>query len=421
VIRQIVPLTAKQLAFPLNLHRLAQPNADGSPRIGEKGPVLLVHGAGVRAEMFYGQPKRKTIVDALLEKKYDVWALNWRGSIDLPNVSYTLDQVARFDHPAAVRKVHELADGKPVKALVHCQGSVSFMMAAVAGLLPRADDDPDGPCLVTNIVSSAISLFFAMTPAARRKQQLILPVVSRLGTGADPQWGIRATTPTGAGLAVVSRLSERPCGNAPCQVANYIYGAGWDTLLCHDNIDDDVHAWTARELGYSPFSLIRQVAEATRNGHIMPAGPFDPDAPTTYVEAAPDVGGTHFTLIGCERDTMFLSAGQRRTDEFLKDNEVTSDYFPLPGYGHMDAYWGPKSADDVFGAIIAGLEWDGREETRPSQVESAPDWKPPKTVVGRRRLRRRWIDVKPPFSYPPIVRSRAKERLGSPPPAPEEV
>jgi hypothetical protein len=292
------------------------------------------------------------------------------------------------------------------------------MMAAVAGLLPR---NHQGASLVTHVVSSAISLYFEMTHAARRKQELILPLVRRLGEGADPQWGIRSINATGAGLALVSKLSERPCGNRPCQIANYIYGAGWDTLLCHDNIDDEVHKWTARELGYSPFTLIGQVAEASRNGHIMPARPPEPGAPSTYVDAAPQAAGAHFTLLGCERDTMFLSAGQRDTAAFLEANGVPSDYVSLPGYGHMDAYWGPKAAADVFPAILGGLEWDGRDATRPSVTHPAPAYQPPETKVGRRRLRRRWIPIKPPFTAPPIVRTRADEPPAGFPPAPEEV
>ncbi len=49
------------------------------------GPVILVHGAGVRANVFRA-PVETTIVDVLVEKGYDVWLENWRASIDFePN------------------------------------------------------------------------------------------------------------------------------------------------------------------------------------------------------------------------------------------------------------------------------------------------------------------------------------------------
>lgn len=42
-----------------------------------KGPVVLVHGAGVRSNIFRA-PVRQTLVDALVAAGYDVW-LNHRS------------------------------------------------------------------------------------------------------------------------------------------------------------------------------------------------------------------------------------------------------------------------------------------------------------------------------------------------------
>ncbi len=46
-----------------------------------KGPVLLVHGAGVRANLFRS-PVSTTFVEHLVAEGYDVWLENWRASID---------------------------------------------------------------------------------------------------------------------------------------------------------------------------------------------------------------------------------------------------------------------------------------------------------------------------------------------------
>ena len=66
-----------------------------------RGPVLLVHGAGVRANLFR-PPTDTTIVGALLDHGYDVWLENWRASIDFPPNPWTLDKAALYDHPKAV-------------------------------------------------------------------------------------------------------------------------------------------------------------------------------------------------------------------------------------------------------------------------------------------------------------------------------
>jgi len=119
---RVVPYTAGDgLALNLiNVRGAAEPT---------RGPVVLVHGAGVRANIFRA-PVRQTLVDALVEHGYDVWLTNWRASIDFAPNRWTLDQAARYDHPAAVAKVVEDTGADAVKAVIHCQGSTSFTMSA---------------------------------------------------------------------------------------------------------------------------------------------------------------------------------------------------------------------------------------------------------------------------------------------------
>ena len=97
--------------------------------------MLLIPGSGVRANMFYGQPVGVTLAEYLLKLGYDVWDENWRASIDFPPNSYTLDSAARFDHPRAVDVVLEQTGRAQLRTVVHCQGSVGFLMAYAAGYL----------------------------------------------------------------------------------------------------------------------------------------------------------------------------------------------------------------------------------------------------------------------------------------------
>src|SRR6266567_3652864 len=138
-------------------------------RAPNKGPVLLVHGAGVRANIF--RPRvQTTLVDMLVDHGYDVWLENWRASIDLPPNRWTLDQAAAYDHPEAVKKVAAETGAPEVKAVIHCQGSTSFMMSAVAGLVPQ----------VKTIVTNAVSLHPVVPWYAELKGMISVPIVSRL-------------------------------------------------------------------------------------------------------------------------------------------------------------------------------------------------------------------------------------------------
>ncbi|MGA2926265.1 MAG: hypothetical protein ABSG43_09770 [Solirubrobacteraceae bacterium] len=380
--RRVVPFAVPDLAFALNLHNLRKA---GERARGE--PVLLIPGSAVRAEMFYGQPVGTTIADYLLDCGFDVWVENWRASIDLPANSYTLDQGARFDHPAAVAAVLATTNAPSLRAVVHCQGSISFMMALSAGLLPAQT--------VSHVVSSAISLFFDVPWATWVKQRTMLPVVKVFGTGGDPQWGIRPQTPTGAALAWLARHAERPCGNGPCQVANYLFGTGWDVLFRHANVDDRVHAWSARELGYTPFSLIHQVADSCRNGHIVPATGAPPGTPASYLRRVAPTE-TRFTLIAGDNNRMFKPAGQKQTCEFLRQCGLHADYVALEGYGHLDTFWGRHAAAKVFPVIRDGLRWSaGRRPSSHDHRADHSDLRAPAQLAAfaarrRRRTTRVW-------------------------------
>src|SRR5687768_612550 len=115
---RVVPFAAGD-GLPLNLINV---RGDREP---SRGPVLLVHGAGVRGNIFRA-PVDTSIVDALIAAGYDVWLENWRASIDIQPNHWTLDQAALYDHPAAVRTVVAETGSERVKAVIHCQGSTSF-------------------------------------------------------------------------------------------------------------------------------------------------------------------------------------------------------------------------------------------------------------------------------------------------------
>ena len=62
---RVVPFAAGD-GMALNLVNVRGDNAP------ERGPVLLVHGAGVRADLFRS-PANPNVVDALVAAGYDVW------------------------------------------------------------------------------------------------------------------------------------------------------------------------------------------------------------------------------------------------------------------------------------------------------------------------------------------------------------
>jgi hypothetical protein len=345
LLREIVRYTAgEKVGLEQNLHHLRRRSMPAAAR-----PVLLSHGAGLRAQLFYGQPSGYSLAEALLDEGYDVWVQNWRGSIDFPPRDYTLDEVAKYDHPAAVDAVLQRSEASELKAVVHCQGSISFTMAAVAGLLPKE---------VTHVVSSAVSLHVRITPRSRAKQLLMLPVAETLLAGEDAQWGIRSPSLPANALAAAARLARREpdCGNPVCAMASYMYGTGRDVLLLHENVEPEVHAWLGRELGYTPFRLIDQLVKSVGAGHVVPAKQ-QPRLPADYYVADPPETEAAFTFLVGSRNRMFLPEGQQLTFEHF-DSHAPGRHrlFPLDGFGHLDTIVGGPAAGEPLRRILEGLE-----------------------------------------------------------------
>jgi len=313
-------------------------------RTPHKGPVLLVHGAGVRANIFRA-PVRTTLVDFLVGHGYDVWLENWRASIDLPPNRWTLDQAAVHDHPAAVRKVVEETRAAEVKAVIHCQGSTSFMMSAVAGLVPQ----------VRTIVSNAVSLHPVMPWTSRLKLSMAVPVVSALTPYLNPQWGLRAEGVVPKLIKGLVELTHHECDNPVCKQASFTYGTGFPTLWRHENLNEETHEWIKQEFAHVPLRFFRQIARSTRKGHLVSVEGFA-QLPSDFI-AQPPRTDARFAFLAGERNVCFLPESQQRTyDYFQRQRKDFHSLEMLPGYGHLDVFIGKNAADDVFPIILAELD-----------------------------------------------------------------
>ncbi|MEA2316304.1 MAG: hypothetical protein QOD44_493 [Solirubrobacteraceae bacterium] len=342
--RRILPVQARDGRL-LTLHHLRRAGTPAGARDG-RDPVLLAHGTGVRANLFYTAPLRTTLADALLDAGHDVWLESWRGSIDLDTCEYTLDQVAAYDHPPLVRAVLEETGAERLKAVVHCQGSTSFTMAAVSGLLPE----------VTHVVSNAVSMHVDITPASRRRLQVLVPLLRPGMPGMDPQWAIRPPALRADVYARTAELARRECDNPVCAVATFTYGPGPDVLWRHENLTAATHAWINREFGWVPTSFFSQMGACARAGHLVTVDDRVRELPADLMAGAPQTGA-RFTLLAGAENRCFLPSGQRRTHRWLEARRPGAHTLHiLPGYTHMDVWFGRDAARDVFPKVLAGLE-----------------------------------------------------------------
>ncbi len=335
---ELVPLDVAD-GVPCNLIHVRGPHAP------TKGPVLLVHGVGVRTEI-WRPPTPRTLVEALVDDGYDVWMETWRASMDVPNNTWTLDQAAVLDHPVAVRKVVELTGADSIQAITHCQGSTSFMMSACAGLVPQ----------VRTIVASAVSLHPVVPGVAKVKLKYVVPVVSRLAGYLDPQWGEKgAPWVLPKAVTAYSKLSRRKCDNGVCKVASFMFGSGDPTLWTHEQLSAETHEWTKGEFGPAPLTFFKQIARCVEAGHLVSVE-GRPELPESFVSQPPQTDA-RFSFVTGGRNHCFLPESQRRTFDWFERREPgRHSLHVIPGYGHLDVFVAETAAQNVHPIVLDELE-----------------------------------------------------------------
>lgn len=339
-----------------------------------KGPVLLIAGSSVAASIFRPVGVTDTIVHRLLREGYDVWAENWRGSLDHRPREYSLDEAAAVDHPAAVKRVAEVTGARDVKAVVHCLGSSGFMLALASGRLHT------DAFRVTNVVSNAVSLHPMLPPGAEVKIRTMVPVYNRVLAYLDPQWAREpplideplAPVPEGAltyppatskgviGRALVAwvRATHHECENDVCNFAQFMYGAGPSTLYEESRLNEATARWMESQFAWAPARLYRQIARSLLAGHLVPMRQWQHEHLRMDVfEAGPPAHvDSRITFMTGTRNRCFAPLGQQRTYEWFCAHQPHHghDFRPLHGYGHLDV-WVGREREPVDDVVLAGL------------------------------------------------------------------
>jgi hypothetical protein len=335
---RVVPFSADD-GMPL---RLTEYRAAGKQPT--KCPVILVHGAGVRGHIF-SAPVATNFVQYLADHGYDVWVEDWRASIDVPPNQWTLDQAAVFDHPAAVKTIARETGADRIKAVIHCQGSTSFLMSAMAGLVPQVDV----------VVSNAVSLHTIIPAWARFKITYAVPLASRVIPYVNPQWGLHAPNLPAKLIDIFVKTFHHECHNAVCKWSSFTYGSGFPTLWRHENLDAQTHEWIKQEFGAVPFTFFKQMARCVSRGHLVS---FDLTGklPEDFA-AAPPRTDARFSFVTGELNACFLADSQRRTfEQFDAWHPGRHSLHVIPSYGHLDVFIGCRAAQDTYPIMLAELE-----------------------------------------------------------------
>jgi len=322
--------------------------------------VLLIHGLTSSSDMFV-MPEITNLVTFLHGNGFeDVWALDFRMSnhfpYDMETRRHTLDDIALYDHPAALRELRRFVGARRIHVIAHCLGSVSFQMS----LFGRAVGD------ITSLVANSVGLVLRVHPWARLKLALG-PNLLEYATGLpylDPRFVDAPPLTRRWLLARAISYFHPECRSPACHMQSFMWGSGRPAMYRHGNLRPQTHAHErlADLNGACDLHYLRHIQKMVKAGQAVVADRREPRHAalprhylSEYVNGPDDVPTPVLHLTGDHNDVF--------TDSNVVCHDVLSDKAPgrhelqiIPGYGHIDPLIGKNAHVDVFPLILDFLK-----------------------------------------------------------------
>ncbi|MFC6084358.1 alpha/beta fold hydrolase [Sphaerisporangium aureirubrum] len=318
--------------------------------------VLLVHGLTSSSDMFI-MPEHHNLVSFLLDSGFgDVWTLDFRMSNRFPyNMEtrrFTLDDIAAFDHPAAMAELRRHVGARRIHVIAHCLGSVSYMMSLFGGAVTG----------VTSMVANSVGLT-PRVPAWARVKLRFGPPMLEYGLGLpylDPRFAGAPPLSRRRLLARAVSLFHPECREPACHMQSFMWGSGRPAMYRHGNLapETHLHERLADLNAAADVNYYRHINKMVRAGRAVKCDPGDPRLaalPDDYLADAGRIETPVLFLTGDHNDVF--------TDSNIVCHRVLAKRAPgrhelqvLPGYGHIDPLIGKNAHVDVFPRVLDFLK-----------------------------------------------------------------
>ena len=316
--------------------------------------VLIIHGLTTSTDMFI-MPEHYNLVQYLLDRGFtDVWSLDFRmsnrHSYNLSQHRYNMDDIALFDHPAAVAKIREHIGDRRLHVICHCLGSVSFTMS----LFGKAVEG------ITSVIANSVALTPRVPNWSKVKLSLAPFIVEYLlgFSYLNPNWSKDTGLTKGKIFSKVVSAFHQECDVPACHMLSLMWGTGWPALYSHENLHEVTHRRGGDLYGGNAVHYYRHVRKMVFAG--SRAIKFDPNdstydsLPNDYFEYAQDI----------QTPILFMTGDNNRvfTDSnivcYKKLNKIVPGRHELhifPGYGHQDVFMGKNCDVDIFPRLLEFL------------------------------------------------------------------
>lgn len=317
--------------------------------------VLIVHGLTSSSDMFI-MPEHQNLVQTLLDEGYgEVWTLDYRGSCRFPynlaRTSYTFDDIALFDHPAALHELRRyIGPQRRVHVIAHCVGALTMAMSLFGKTVSG--------------ISSVILNSVALTPYVPKWSQYKLglgPWASDYLLGIDyynPGWRRERGWSIGKLLALGADFVHQECDSPECHMLSFMWGSGRPALFNHANLLPVTHDRLGDLFGGVGVHYYRHVHRMVTSGHravkFDPGNPRYAALPDDYTGNVADIS-TPMLLMQGQDNRVFADSNIHCHDMLEKLVPGRHRLHVVPGYGHQDIFMGKNVATDVFPHLISFL------------------------------------------------------------------
>ncbi|MEI2685477.1 MAG: hypothetical protein V9G14_03765 [Cypionkella sp.] len=318
--------------------------------------VVLVPGLTAASDMFI-MPENYNLVSYLLDHGFtDVWTMDGRISnryyYNLRRNNYNVDDLALYDHPAAIQTVRK-AVGKDARIHVisHCFGALSFVMSlfgqAVTG--------------VRSVIANGVGLT-PRIPFPAKLKLMLGPFLTDYVLGVEylnPYWRREPGFAPGKVLAHAVSAVHQECNSPECHMLSFMWGWGFPVLYKHENLHDITHQRVGDLFGGVSVNYYRHVLKMINAGNTaVKYNPKDPQyrsLPDDYFEHAAHIE-TPVLFVAGQENQLFLDSNIVCYERLQKIVPDRHQLHVFPNYGHADVIIGKHADQDIFPKFVEFLE-----------------------------------------------------------------
>jgi cholesterol oxidase len=313
--------------------------------------VLIIHGLTTSSDMFI-MPEHYNLVQYLLDQGLgDVWTLDYRMSNRFPyNMSqahYNMDDIALYDHPAAIAKLREVIGNRRIHVICHCLGSVTFTMS----LFGKAVDG------ITSVIANSVALT-PRVPAFSKLKGAIGPNLFEHVLGfpyVSPLWSQDDGLTRGKIVSKIVSAVHRECDVPACHMLSLMWGSGFPALYLHENLDPVTHRRGGDLYGATNFHYHRHALKMVKSGaRAVKWKPKDTryaSLPNNYLRDAADIE-TPMLLVTGDQNRVFADSNIVCHERLEKVAPGRHKLHIFKGYGHQDVFMGKDVARDIFPTFV---------------------------------------------------------------------